>query len=622
MYDIIVPIGNGTFRRAGKEKIVEKLKAMGVKRVLFGLNIPDGKEKDIFFRQLKENVAYLKAQGFEVGAWRWTFWLQGKNNHTHIRFTDGKDSEEYICPSDAAYRASVAEYLKELARCGVDMILFDDDYRFGFLTKAPGCVCENHVAYMEQLLGEKLPENFCCQLVCGGENKYRSAWIRANRHFMLQFAGEMRAAVDEVDPKLRMGVCGCMSVWDIDGATPLEISKALAGNNTRPYLRLIGAPYWAVKMDWGNRLQDVVELERMQLAWCRGEDVEIVGEGDVYPRPRIKCPASYLELFDTALRADGGADGLMKYVLDYESGADYETGYVEKHLRSTELCRGIEEMFGPKESVGVRVWERMRKAEHMDIPEGYPIENTFFSVGARMLACNAISSVYTGSGICGVAFGDNVKYLPPEAFEKGLILDIRAARNLMDMGVDVGIAELSDTLGITGEHYLVQDEHVHYANAFTGRMPKAARIRVRDGAAVQSEYYAGQERLVGSFTYENEAGQRFLVLNLDSCFPFEDTYRHYIRQHQLVSGIEWLSGEKLPAKILKNPDLYMQCKRKDGALAVGLWNMFADSVDEPVITMDKAYSRVKGLNCSAELAGDRVKLSQIPAFGFAAFEVE
>jgi hypothetical protein len=36
----------------------------------------------------------------------------------------------------------------------------------------------------------------------------------------------------------------------------------MAGN-TKPILRLIGAPYWAIKQGWGNRLADVIELERM-----------------------------------------------------------------------------------------------------------------------------------------------------------------------------------------------------------------------------------------------------------------------------------------------------------------------------------------------------------------------
>ena len=49
-----------------------------------------------------------------------------------------------------------------------------------------------------------------------------------------------------------------------DSAT---VSRILAGN-TKPYLRTIGAPYWAVNRSWGNRVQDVIELTRMERSWC------------------------------------------------------------------------------------------------------------------------------------------------------------------------------------------------------------------------------------------------------------------------------------------------------------------------------------------------------------------
>ena len=62
-----------------------------------------------------------------------------------------------------------------------------------------------------------------------------------------------------------------------------------------------------------------------------------MAEGDVYPRPRINCPASYLEGFDTAIRASGCTDGILKYGLDYTANADYETGYARFHERNTPL---------------------------------------------------------------------------------------------------------------------------------------------------------------------------------------------------------------------------------------------------------------------------------------------
>jgi hypothetical protein len=70
-----------------------------------------------------------------------------------------------------------------------------------------------------------------------------------------------------------------MNSWDIDGTNPDELSRILAGKN-KPFYRLIGAPYWAVRKSFGVYLQDAVELERMESSFTRKPDVEIMAEGD------------------------------------------------------------------------------------------------------------------------------------------------------------------------------------------------------------------------------------------------------------------------------------------------------------------------------------------------------
>ena len=275
MYKISVPVMNQNFERAGKEELVKKLKSLDAQRVFLALSTyeTDEAKREEVFASLKENAQFLKGHGFEVGAWIWTYWVKGKNDYTHMKFTSGNTSDEFVCPSDESFRSFAGEYIKGIAKCGVDIIMYDDDYRYGFLDSGLGCVCKNHLEYMENVLGEKLPENVINEyLISGGENKYRSAWLEANKYFMLKFAEDMRKSLDEVNPEIRFGACSCMSVWDFDGADSAEISKTLAGN-TKPFLRLIGAPYWAVKRDFGNRLQDVIELERMELAWCADEDI-------------------------------------------------------------------------------------------------------------------------------------------------------------------------------------------------------------------------------------------------------------------------------------------------------------------------------------------------------------
>ena len=72
----------------------------------------------------------------------------------------------------------------------------------------------------------------------------------------------------------------------------------------------------------------------MESAWCDDENIEIMSEGDVYPRPRHRCPSSYLEGFDTAIRAAEATTGILKYTLSYTSAPEYENGYVDAHVRN------------------------------------------------------------------------------------------------------------------------------------------------------------------------------------------------------------------------------------------------------------------------------------------------
>ena len=63
-------------------------------------------------------------------------------------------------------------------------------------------------------------------------------------------------------------------------------------------------------------------------------------------------------------------------------------------------------------------------------------------------------------------------------------------------------------------------------------------------------------------------------------------------------------------------------KARNGRMTVGLWNFFADPVLEPTVKLDGTYRQIRFLNCEGALVGDTVTLSALPAYGFAAVEVE
>lgn len=637
MYRVGVPISSGNRHRLNMERALEELKKLDATRVYLGLGVirTDPKERAELISDVKQSVEFFHKHGYEVGAWLWTFWLRGRMDFTPMRSNSGVDNYDFgekntmfACPSDEDFRKYAAEYVRDLAECGVDFIQFDDDFRYGHLMGGFCCLCENHLKWISDDLGEEVTEEFLVEkLTKGGENKYRDSWLRANGYFMELYAKEMREAVDSVNPNIRMGRCACMTSWDMDGTDPVTIGRLLAGN-TKPFIRLIGAPYWAVNKSWGNRVQDVIELERMETSWMADSGFEIFSEGDVWPRPRWNCPAAFLEGYDTALRADGTLDGILKYGIDYTGSIDYELGYAERHIRNRKLYNEIEKNFADKTAIGVRVYEAPKKYAKMVIPKkiegGSEIQDYFFPIAARVLAENTILTTWYGDGICGIAFGENARHLPENAINNGLILDACAARILMEKGIDVGISEFISEEVTTQEYHIDEDEYTSCVYD-----TEVYRVKLKNGAVVKSEFFVSdgvnmcgtsigtKGRIPASYTYENADGQRFFVYTADAYYNQETLWRNHVRGAQLAKAIEWLSGEKLPATCHKNPDLYMMCKVKNGEMAVGLWNFCIDSILSPEITLSKSYKKIKFINCKGKMKGNKVYLSEIAPFGFA-----
>ncbi|MBR7161301.1 MAG: hypothetical protein IKD07_02685 [Clostridia bacterium] len=629
MYKISIPIMNCNVIRSDRSRLLQEIRRFGAERVFLALDTYeiDEEKRALVLKELRDNCRFFQENGLEVGAWIWTFWVKDNMGFRNMRSIKGTEIKNFMCPTDEKFVAFATDYISDIAKCGVSLILFDDDFRYGFLSDAPACLCDRHIEIINEITGERSTrEELERHITSGTKNKFRDAYLQANGDAFRHFAVSVRTAVNKVDPHIRIGACCCMTSWDIDGTDAYEIAKLLAGE-TKPFARLIGAPYWAVKKSWGNALQDVVELERMESTWTKRDDIELMAEGDVYPRPRINCPASYLEGFDTAIRVAGCTDGILKYGLDYTSRADYETGYAVFHERNKSIYSAIDNAFTNKTSCGVRVYQSMKKLSEMLLPtkvnDRVDIQDLFFPRAARALACNSIPTVYDGDGVCGIVFDENARKLPLSALNKGLILDIAAAEILTERGVDVGLTDILSPLRednssiVVGmeEHFLHNDNYISIMGA------PVYDIVIARSAEVLSDLQTAKAKLPLSYRYENADGQRFLVLNVNTRFDSSSMLRHYERGRQFADQIAWLSGEQLPAYVYGHTSLYMQCKKNEKAMAIGLWNFFADTVIDPIIELGDVYRGVSFINCNGKLENNKIYLDNIAPFAFAGIEL-
>ncbi len=635
MYKLSIPVMlSKQFR---PEETLEELKRAKCSRVFLAIDqVPFSKsEREAELNDLRANIEYFKNAGLEVGVWYWSFMRQDPENDTRsceLRvLRDGSRSKKAYCPLSHGFLEDTVEFIEETAKLSPDIILFDDDYGMAFSDGPGRCYCQNHLNLISEILGESIDrETLFKKAFQGKSNKYRKALLQASSEGLDRFSKAIRQAVDRINPDIRIGICTNMSAWDMDGSDAIHTERLLAGG-TKPLIRTIMAPYWPVVRAWNHRLQHTVEHTRLQATWLKNEDIETMCEGDVYPRPRYKVPSNYLEGYDTALRFAGATNGILKYMLDYNAPPRYETGYIDRHVRNFELYERIAEITEGKQACGVRIYNYQRKYAEADLtgisdPYNYGL-SLFFPRASKLLSDNSVPTTYEGDGCCGIVFGENARYLPESALENGLILDIRAAKILTERGVDVGIKSVGEAVvpkkysdDCTSAQCLYYPDYDQYtATGYDGNC--FYEFEPSEGARAVTVLKIGNHQIPETIFYENKKGQRFMVFGFDAYFTTENRYRSYCVQRQLFDAIEWF-GKKAPVKIIGNPDLYVQCKRDDNSMTVGLWNFFDDDVFEPTVELDRDYAEIECVNCTGILNGNKVVLSDIKPYGNVFFMVK
>ena len=628
---LYIPIMMSTISEHTRPAIFSALHAAKADYVFLSsenLFYPSKMEKDI--ARLRTEIPLFEKEGFTVAVWINSFGFglpldqeAKKQGWTKIKGIYGRKTDSF-CPTDKKFRAYYARVLTSLVKAGAKIVLLDDDYCLSIRPDV-GCSCKTHSRLLRKKTRLPLPGAAITAIsVFGKPGRFRKQWLEVMGGSLLDFAREMRSAVDKTDPNVRLGLCAGYTSWDWEGADAYEIAKALAGKN-KPFLRLTGAPYWIYTRRFGNQsLVDIIECTRMQIAWLKEKDVEVFAEDDSYPRPCYHVPAAYLEALDTVVRAQGGC-GTLKYMFDYNMFPDTENGYKDSHKRTLSIYPTIDRLFGGKEDVGVRVYEYARKAalSYTSLNQNNIMERTFFSRAATMLGNAGIPTKYEGDGI-GVCFGPNAFYLPESALKDGLILDYPAALKLTLSGVDVGLPRIkgdwydllkktpklsssSETDEETGERNAINNTPIPATFPLFVPSPLLYAVEPKQEAKILSRYDNGSP---SSYLYENKDGQRFLVYLFESAsVPFDsDLLLSYPRSRQLKKAIPYLHKKPLAAYVDGNVSgVYMMTKKEGKNLSLGLWNTRPDTFSFSVAISDFLSVNQAPDNVSANNNGVWVK---------------
>ena len=624
MYKISLPIQSKTLNEENKPIFVSLCKKAGVERVFLTASLSENLE------ELKENIAYFKNEGFEVGIWvgntigHGATLLNGaglgeKPKYQPLVNLDGNSLPGTNCPYDKKFQIYVAKSVAALTDCGTDMLMLDDDYRLSQHGHSPACACPLHMAKISEFCGEEVKvEDLKTLAFTGKRNKYRDAWFKAQGESLEELAQIIRDEVDKVNPNASISACSAYCSWDLDGTDPIRLTKIFCGKN-RKFLRLHGAPYWAPLND--KPTSAIPEIERMFASFCEGEDIEIFAEGDVYPRPRFIVPSSGLEILDGALRADKKMDGILKYMLQYGSHPLNEVGYIERHCHNQGKLAAISSFFEKSANAGVRVLIKPHLLNDTDFDDSSIRQQSPYPTAGIFLAMNAIPTIYSGEGICSALFGECARHFDVDDFKNGAILDGVAAKILTERGIDVGLESVGtftdNTFGA-----VIDERNGLDTIAIGGKMKRLCGNFKENIKTVLSVDLGGTKRTL-AYTYENGDGQKFLVFTFSAdALPTNPKFLYsYSIQSVLIEAIEWIGECGLPVKTAENPELYTLCEKGENYTSVALFNCFPDSALNTVIILDKEYSNIEFNNCTGHIDGNKVILQgELHAFDFASFK--
>lgn len=140
MYKISLPFDSELCIK-DQEGALKEAQDFGGERIMLSIDVykQDPQQREAILKNLQENCAFFKRKGYEVGAWIWTFLFRSEFStedgkmHPYQRIKDstGEEFNQSACPMDEEFVRFAAEYMQDIAKTGVDMIMFDDDFGFG-----------------------------------------------------------------------------------------------------------------------------------------------------------------------------------------------------------------------------------------------------------------------------------------------------------------------------------------------------------------------------------------------------------------------------------------------------------------------------------------------------------
>ena len=539
-----------------------------------------------------------------------------------VRLSSG-ETPEICCPADPAFRAHFRSVFRTLASHRPALIMLDDDFRL-MARPGRGCACERHMAEFNRRAGTSFTREQLWEHIAehGSNDPLTKIFIDTQIDSLVGCVREMRAGVDEIDPKIPGAYCTCGN--SCEGAA--EIASILAGKGNPSVVRLNNANYTSPGARFLSRPFLRAAYQREALG---GRADVLLAETDTCPQLRYSTSASMLHAHFSGSILEG-ARGAKQWITDLEN-ADIRNG--EAYRRILAKYAGFYESLADLEKdvtpVGCRIPLSSEPSYYYSKDLLYqPSNGAFFK---HAFAQNVLERLglplYFSSKAGGVAFldGDIASMYTKEemdgAFSGTTVMDAAAARSFAKAGY-------GDKIGVTVEDWTedLPDGDTLVFDGLTCREQVKPQKLVpnSDGVTVDSVLFKQLERGErlplgpGTTRFARAGGETVVFAGTpDTAFSLTEAFSFLSapRKKQLLRILRPTGC--LPVYYPGDAEVYLRAgTMPDGALFCAFFNIGLDVIDGVELTVDRIPSTVSRLTPDGSwetvpftVAGDTLTLS-------------
>ena len=553
------------------------------------------------WERLGDSIAFAKKEladiEVEIGWWVVPTLRGGRYRpFQHIMDCDGHVTHA-SCPLDRRFAEDFSAKVAACARrARPSVIFFEDDFTLsnhGGMNAMRGCFCPLHLAEYAKRTGKPHTANEIAEMFRNpttANASLRQAFAELSRDSLAGLAASIRAAIDVVNPSIR--ICLCQSGFvDIDGDATEAVARAFAGR-TRPMVRVFGAAYF------NENAPATLPGELAHTFWSAqhlGKDIELIHETDPYPHTRF-CNSSLYLFSELAAAVMAGVTGSYYYCTQYSDDPMGDDGYARRFVSERRRLETVRDLRAAMRPVGVRAVYTPK--------EVYMLRETKKSVTGGMLPVAAYFLGKLGFPMTtmddapvAMLIGNTPDVLSDDEIRKllagGVLIDAEAAVALTKRGFSsfmgceaveangrlfFNYEQILPVAGCTSAGKKLYNREMD-SPPFIGWTPKRsvlAELKPMKDAEVWSEVcdYQGKSVAPATVFFRNASGGRVAVLSrsLDArVHPSIYSSRKQEMFHRLFDRLA--DGRSLDVTAPKTPSIWLVAARNDRELLVMAENL-------------------------------------------------